>query len=183
MKNVVEAKTAIDRTRPIPDAMVPSATGLAAAERTAARAANILLQAIEDIAALGHPIERAVGATKLLEAMKIVTDEVKEVRRLAVKDAYEAGSSESGWYGYSALASQLGISASRVRQILFDISLDRQGNPEIRDEEALEIRETAAARRDAVKQLKRGVSQKDVAAETGLALSEVRTLAREIDRR
>lgn len=160
--------------------MIPSDAGLAAGERLTARAANLLLQSIEQVAALPHPVERAVAATRLMDAMKTVVDELKDVRRTAVKDAYEAGSSESGWYGYSALAQQLGISASRVRQILFDITTDSRGNPEVRDEDPLAIREVAAARRDAIRLLRRGRTSAEVAAETGLTQVEITRLAAEL---
>ena len=169
-----------ERQRPIPAAMQPSEAGLAQGERITARAANLLLTSIEQLAALPHPIERAVGATRLLDALKTVIDELKDVRRQAVKDAYEAGSSESGWYGYTALAQQLGISPSRVRQILFDITTDSSGAPQVRDDDPVAIREVASARREAIRLLRRAQTPASVAQATGLTLAEVKRLASEL---
>lgn len=169
-----------ERQRPIPASMQPSDAGLAQGERITARAANVLLASIEQLATLPHPIERAVGATRLLDALKTVIDELKDVRRDAVKDAYEAGSSESGWYGYTALAQQLGISPSRVRQILFDITTDRTGAPQVRDEDPVAIRELASARREAIRLLRRGETPASVAKATGLSMAEVKRMAAEL---
>lgn len=173
-------RTDAERQRPIPASMQPSDAGLATGERITARAANLLLSSIDQLSELPHPIERAVGATRMLDALKSVIDELKDMRRDAVKDAYEAGSSESGWYGYSALAQQLGISPSRVRQILYDITTDSSGAPLVRDEDPVAIREVAGARREAIRLLRRAQTPAAVAQATGLSLAEVKRIAAEL---
>ncbi len=165
------------RQRPIPPELEPSAAGVAGAERVSARATNVLLAAIDQMSTLTHPIERAMGATRLLEALTAVIDEVKDVRRDAVKEAYAKGSALSGWYGYTALAHQLGISPSRVRQILYDITTDASGTPQVRDDEAATIRSKASARREALRLLQRGLPVAQVAGATGLSAAETKRLA------
>lgn len=179
------APAAAERERPIPESMLPSEAGVQAVDLLIARMANALLQAVDEIDDMDHPIERAIGSTALLDTLTNVINEVKEVRRAAVKDAYEMGRSEpgGGWYGYSALGNQIGLSPSRVRQILYDISISPDGKPEIRDDEVESIREVANARRDAIRMIKAGAAQDDIVTKTGLTAAEIVRIAKTIKAR
>lgn len=171
-------KPAEERSRPIPEAMLPSEDGLVAIDRMIARVANVMLETIAEIEDIDHPIERSISVTAFIEVMNEIAVRAKDVRRDAVKDAYEQGRSVSGWYGYAALGSQIGLSASRVRQILFDISTDKTGKQEIRDKELIDIRDVANARRAAIRMLRQGTDHHVIAKETGLPAADVHKIAR-----
>jgi hypothetical protein len=168
-----------ERERSLPKSMLPGDECIVFIDTLNTRAANLLLQMVDEIDDLEHPIERALGSTRLIQTIMAAITEVKEVRRAAVKDAYEMGRSEpgGGWYGYSAIATQIGLSSSRVRQILLDLSVKTDGTLVIRDNEAEIIRELAGARRDAIRMLRAGKSEDQVTEETGISPLEVPAIA------
>lgn len=75
--------------------------------------------ALEALAGIEHPVERAKAAMVVRRAttgtFALVTDDLFEA---AVVEAYRSGKKAHGWYGYGALADQLDLSRARVQQIV-----------------------------------------------------------------
>jgi hypothetical protein len=140
-----------------------------------ARVASAVLAEKDKVLALGHPIAEAYAITLMIESLTEIIADLKATRRDSLAQAYELGQSKSGWYGYGAIAEQIGLSTSRVRQILFDVN-----EGQARDDSATQLREHAVRCREAVKLLKKGVLPKEVARVTGLPVKEVKTLSAEL---
>lgn len=111
------------RTRPVDWVNPPTAEQIAEADTATTAALRTLDEAAETalltVARISHPVERAKAAMRVRQhtttEMATVTD---ELFRDAVVEAYARGRAEHGWYGYGALAEELGLSRARVQQVV-----------------------------------------------------------------
>lgn len=108
----------------------PAGPGAQISDRDAAQARAVLSRVLDDLSAahaaavhaladIEHPVERARAAMLVRRAttgdLASFTDDVFES---AVIEAYTTGKKSHGWYGYGALADQLGLSRARVQQVV-----------------------------------------------------------------
>lgn len=108
----------------------PAGPGAQVSDEDTAQAAAVLASVLADLSAahaaavqaltgITHPVERARAAMLVRRAttgsLALSTDDVFEA---AVVEAYTRGKQSHGWYGYGALADQLGLSRARVQQVV-----------------------------------------------------------------
>lgn len=111
------------RVRPSGSANVPSPEEREQASKACADAVAILNDAMDAVVVtLGrivNPVERAKAALEVRRFSGAeVTGATDGLFRDAVIEAYTAGRAEHGWYGYGALAEELGLSRARVQQVV-----------------------------------------------------------------
>lgn len=161
------------RTRSIPEELEPPQREMNRGPEITARFKNAFSSVLASLDRLEHPVARAHAAGLLAEALSEALNDTKDVRRAAVVQAYEDGQQVSGWYGFGTLGEQLGISGSRVRQIVFDVA---KGEARDKTRDIDEQRRHASAVRSARKMLAKGTPAKVVAETTGLSLKDVEAL-------
>jgi hypothetical protein len=128
-----------ERARPAPRINQPtSEQAVHAAEAMTAinRVLDEAMTAVSGLlAGIDNPLERARAAEQVLHGLR--GDRVAgptQVRRAAMREAYERGRTVSGKYGFGALADDLGtMSKARVQQILTGpgSSVEDEGAPTV----------------------------------------------------
>lgn len=110
------------RRRSTGTATVASAEQHAQAESVVAECVAEINTTIESVFLRLNRIEHPVQRAKAVYAVRRLVGESAgswdPILRDAVLEAYALGKSGSGWYGYGALAEDLGVSRARVQQIV-----------------------------------------------------------------
>lgn len=152
---------------PTPADIEQARTIVEASVQQLSEAANAVLLALGQIR---NPVERAKA---VMEIRRYTTHDLAALTdglfRDALIEAYTVGRAEHGWYGYGALAEELGLSRTRVQQVVNGTwKGGRKDNDLVASlragaEQARTVRRLAAA----------GWTTEQIGAETGLSVEAV----------
>lgn len=158
------------RVRDIPPAMFPAEQFDHVLGDMSATVDAAVGEFVAQVDGLDHPIERALAAQELWRILNHLQRQLVLIRMDAVQDAYARGRAEEGggWYGYQAIGQQLGVAPSVVRHLLGGRNPSEDTTDQLAD-----IRALSDARRAAVASIRTGLPPKEIAAATGLPVSEI----------
>jgi DNA-binding NarL/FixJ family response regulator len=166
------------RVRPSGTVNVPTEAEVEETRRVVEASLRDLSEAADSVllrlSRIHNPVERAKAA---LEVRRFSAADLTSVSdglfRDAVIEAYAAGRAEHGWYGYGALAEDLGLSRARVQQIVTG-TWKKDGEKE--SDRVAAIRQSADTSRAVRRMAAAGYSAEQIADDLKLSVPAVRDL-------